>query len=291
MSTALALDAAGRPHIAYACAPAGEAAPPRYAYYDGSAWLTATISPDPAVGRIALDLDFQDRPHVAFSSLSGEEVYVEYAWREGAAWRHERVARSGGGEEQSAVALVVDVAGRPHIAYPGAGPGDAVPTLDYGHRMEAGRWVTETVEHGSGVYPSLALDAAGWPRIGYGRSVSSDIRYAWNDGAGWQIETVPAGRAQYPALVLTPSGEPALVYYGLSAEGAIMYASRDATGWHPLTLAPLSGSAVLAGDSAIAADALGRVHVAYFDWNTWDLVYGRRYERQSVYFPILLRPR
>jgi hypothetical protein len=101
-------------------------------------------------------------------------------------------------------ALALDTQGNPHIAYGGR-------HLYYAY-YDGTVWHRETVEEsneGIGAGTSLALDAAGYPRISY--YGVGDLRYAHYDGVRWQIERVDSASD-------TPTGHTSLA---LDAAGRI----------------------------------------------------------------------
>lgn len=98
--SAIALDGAGRPHIAYAG---------RYAYWDGSRWqiesvvepLLPNYPPSPS-----LALDSQGRPHIGYTD-------GRYAYWNGQAWRIQTLGPMSG----ESMALALDRRGQPHLLH------------------------------------------------------------------------------------------------------------------------------------------------------------------------------
>ena len=80
----LALDAAGRPHVAYG----GDHL--YYAYHDGTAWHVETVDAGLQVGIYAsLALDAAGRPHIAYYDQAND--YLRYAYHDGTAWQLQTV--------------------------------------------------------------------------------------------------------------------------------------------------------------------------------------------------------
>ena len=95
---------------------------------------------------------------------------------------------------------------------------------------------------------SLALDAAGNPRINYWDwdGSNGDLKYAWRDSAGWQNETVDsAGQAgEYTSLALDAAGNPRISYCNPS-NNDLMFAKADVSPpVAPTTAAPTNAAQV-----------------------------------------------
>jgi hypothetical protein len=246
--TALALDAAAHPHVAYQ-----SAAPSvlRYARKDGAAWQIETV--DGADGRdVSLALDHEQRPHIAYANHG-----LRHAWRTGGNWQIETVdSTPGSGRDAS---LAIDPTGRPAIAY--TGPQDH-PRLIYA-RLAAGGWQTETVDAAGGAYPSLKFDASGQPNVSYTRN---DLFYAVKRGEGWEVTAVavcPVFDSVGSSLAFDSAGRPNISYTdGIS--GAIpspvilRHAYLAGTAWMTATV-----DDNFAGNSSLADGASERMMASY----------------------------
>jgi PKD repeat protein len=161
--TALGLDAAGRPHVAYMV----NTYELRYAYLDGT-WQYETISANGEAPDLAIDA--AGRPHVSYFGSAD----VLYAYRDGSGWHSEILETVGWPSADSSLALEAD--GTPHVSYYQRTDG----VLRYATRA-GGAWDILTVDAAgsTGPYNALALDAAGQPRIAYDEWDAADLRYAW----------------------------------------------------------------------------------------------------------------
>lgn len=124
----------------------------------------------------------------------------------------------------------------------------------------------------TGLYSSLALDAAGCPRISYFDSGTAVLKYAWRDCvtqgtlAPWHVVTIDgAGYAGWDtSLALDNRGWPHIAYTGVSG---LKYAWQDSSGWHTQTVDD--------GDSgygtSLALDAADRPYISYHDITNGDL--------------------
>ncbi|MEM3555048.1 MAG: hypothetical protein QXU79_04475 [Candidatus Micrarchaeaceae archaeon] len=139
----LALDAEGHPHISYWDRDLWAL---KYAYNDGSGWLTETVD---SAGYIvwsptSLAVDSSGRPHITYCACASctDCAELRHAWRDGGGWLTETVELHAGG-----ASLALDSSGRPHMAYVGRGG------LCYGY-YDGTTWITETVDWGGhGFYP------------------------------------------------------------------------------------------------------------------------------------------
>ena len=80
---------------------------------------------------------------------------------------------------------------------------------------------------------SLVLDSSGRPHVSYydygANGSSTDLKYAFFDGAAWTITTVDANNAgEHNSLALDSLGRPRIAYIG---SGAARFASFDGNAW------------------------------------------------------------
>jgi hypothetical protein len=120
--TSLALDADGRPHVAFLNAPNNDL---MVAQWDGQEWATETVihlAAESLVDSLSLALDADDQPHIAYAeqSLSGHTI-LKYAHRDGATWATETVDDGTLGDDTVDAgyfpSVAVDGDGRAHISY------------------------------------------------------------------------------------------------------------------------------------------------------------------------------
>jgi hypothetical protein len=278
-ATSLDLDSSGRPHISYLRIDFSQHwNETRYAYRDDVSWHIEIANIGAYwVDFTSLALDSTDRPCIALSDRDPYQAPTSLlvACRqpddrvmdaEPPTWIVETIDTEGEvGQESS---LAIDVLGRPHVAYVGAGLAYAwsagLPAGGTGEYLVPG-WQGELIDS-QGAEPSLALDSAGVPRLAYTDVVTQALRYAIRTASGWQMETVDAG-ASAPSLVLDAGDRPHIGY--ASAQG-IVYASRDAAGWQAQVVDPRGGSQV-----SLALDAGGQPRLAYLNRNG-DLRYAYR---------------
>jgi hypothetical protein len=251
--TSIALDASGYPHISYAKIIYFDGTSDldlKYAHWTGNAWSIETVDSAGNVGAYtSIALDASGYPHISYYISYGESWStgaraLKYAHWTGSSWSIETVDSQVLWEGSS---IAIDASGRPHIAYQGDYNTHGVATLKYA-RWTGSSWSIETVDSASMdrlIYPSIALDASGYPQISYS-DVSAGLKYARWTGSAWSIQTIDSGSGSgETSLALDASGRPHISYVhrGIKyAEGPLNTAPTLVSG----SVYPASGST---GDS------------------------------------------
>lgn len=169
-SFALAVDASGRQHIAYAdLEPNPAAGTLRYGVFSSGAWTWET--PDESGGpHVSLALDSAGRPHLAYEDAG---QVLTYRWKGASGWTALTVDAGAPTGLYTSIALGPD--DRPHLSYwqvlNSANPDD--PTrghLRYASPLVSGGWTVETVDvdglTGDGG-TRIAVDSQGFPHVAY----------------------------------------------------------------------------------------------------------------------------
>ena len=249
----IVVDGAGTPHIAFSyndwAAGTDEG---RYAYWDGAAWQTETMSTG-SVFRTSIALDQNEDPHISFYDPSWPTYGIYYAHKPASTWLVEAVDPYA----QSHQDLVVDSANTPSIAYAGGVHPDY--TVYYVSRTGPGTWSTNSVylsrandvsvvldstngahlsfyesPHGvfysaptgstwattnaytSGSKPAVAVDGNDRPHLSYidTGSSTSELRHAWWTGSAWTSETVVADAdlGGHTAIAVTSDDLPRIAF-------------------------------------------------------------------------------
>lgn len=264
MYTSLAIDAAGHPHIScWEYDPLS--APPygalKYIYYNGSEWLAETVVREADGGAYtSLALDRSNQPHVAYRSHDGG---LRYAYRRAGIWHVEVVSDtegSGFGPE-----LDLDAKGHPHISYY-----DGRPSEDVRYAYSDGTTWHDRIVGGEGRWPSLALDSADRPHIGYIGDTS--LQYTYFDGTAWQSETVASEATGCVSLALARAGQPHLSYCSRNRDTTtnLVYTYFDGRAWQHQTID--SGKDV-GKWASLSLDTAQRPHIAYLDGDKRHLKY------------------
>lgn len=259
-SPVLALDRAGRPHVAYAALDSTARLALRYARWTRAGWNLQTI--DELANRDigyepSLVLAADDAPHVSYGAYNG----LKYAHWTGSDWYRERVDASGG----RFTSLALDDRGKPTISYLS------------GRELKVARrpgidWLLRTVDtlRTTGVYTSLALAGEDVAHISYRDMDDGVLRYATGTGDDWTIERVDSlpGVPAPTALALDGEGAPHIAYFFYPDEwttGALRLARRTGGAWALQTVDGDIGSLDAGGikQPALKFDGAGRPHISY----------------------------
>lgn len=267
--TSLALDALGRPHIAYH--EAHEAL--RYAHHDGSSWTIDIVDSGGDVGEDAsLALDSAGQPRIAYSDITS--MTIRYASLVGTEWQTETVTSMPDAMRIN-LDLALDSLDRPRLCYyrdTGSGA-----SLEYAY-FDGSAWQYETIDDGifyNGQDCSLALDSQDRPHISY-RDLG--LLYAHDNGTAWQIMTVDDDffAGDDSSLALDSHDRPHIAYTDWDTDELLQYASA-AIGWQMETVDVAAETSRYEGVSLqLGADDQPRV--AYRDLTPDDLKYAVRGE-------------
>lgn len=154
--------------------------------------------------------------------------------------------------------LVVDDAGREHVAYHDL----QEQTLVYGYDDGGRQWTTVDDELDEGGFLDLAVDADGHAHLSYykGAADNGALRYATNATGAWVAETIADDidfSEGQTGVALDADGGVHLSYL---QDEEIHYASRTADGWTTEVVADADNSG---GRNALALDADGHAHIAF----------------------------
>jgi hypothetical protein len=190
----IALDSAGRPHIAYANVKA-EWMSLRYASWNGDAWKTETIegATEPTgIFSVNLVIDDKDNPHIAYTDVSHR--LVKYASKVNGQWRIEVVdsIRRESYPDRNGIAL--DSLGNPYVSYFDADEG----ILKVAYRKGA-QWYGEVVARdNAGFTSSLQIhDGVLW------------VSYADDGNGALKVARRPLEEPAPPAVVPPTAAKPA----------------------------------------------------------------------------------
>jgi hypothetical protein len=207
----MALDAAGRPRVAYRDGDQHL----RYAAWTGSSWTTQTVDDSGRFADISLALDGAGRPRIAYYDDYWQNL--KYAAWTGSMWDIQVVdSDSRAGQHNS---LALDKAGRPHISYYDYSRWHLKYASWTGSSWDIDRVTSAWGFFGPGAYDtSLALDGDDHPRICYFDWYDTDslMLASWN-GAAWTFETVDPTATSISAtsMVLDAQGNAYIGYHDM----------------------------------------------------------------------------
>ncbi len=236
-------------------------------------WTTTAI--ETSSGFTGLDpslaVDASGGVHVAYTDYT--EGALRYAHRStSGSWSSVTLSSSGTDQRPS---LALDASGGVHISY----YDELRESLEYAYRSPIGSFTVTTVEvvsWTSAIRSALALDASGGLHILYAEDASWTLRHAHRPSATapWAITTIPSisdGQLNHPSLTVDPSGGLHAAYVSWNYDA--FYAHRGTDGeWTEERFATGPGRQ----GTSLGLDALGRVHVSYWETTSPRLQYARR---------------
>ena len=153
---AIATDPSGNSHIAYANVKS-ENMGLRYARWNGQSWevqvLNAWLSPNVGASSVAIVVDREGNPHIAFTEFGTN--LVRYAVSRAGKWTFETIAQVAEVGYPERIGLALDAQGNPYISYFDVGSG----LLQVAHHAGQ-KWLIEIVDqNGAGFNSSLQVAA------------------------------------------------------------------------------------------------------------------------------------
>jgi hypothetical protein len=275
MASEVAVDAAGEPRLVYTQQGIG-ATPVRYAARTGEGWTDEPVGDDaPWNSEPALTLLLSGEPRIAYVSKVGNSGVLRYAERNGGVWTSETLGEIIGGPSSVRLAAADATV---HLAYRET---DGVLTRAWG---DTGGWQTEPLTRPlvNADTVMMGLPPLGRPVFGYitWRSVGylhekPTVHFSWYDGGAWRDEVAvhereapgyPADYNYFVAMALDAQGEP---HFGEVQEAGVRHIWRAYGDWKSEFVEETD----LLREIAIAVDAAGGVHLAYYRYGDYDVRY------------------
>ena len=266
----VAIDASGRPHVAYWHISAGV----RHAWFNGAYWqnelVETPVGAEPAIGPVSArpagptstnllisvgvsSAAFQDAVMLVYSKenyLGHSPVYgpIRFGVRGPGGWTIESVATLSGLLPK----LALGPAGQVHVVC--ISNGDLV----YARKTETG-WTTETIAPGQSAWAlSLCVDAGDVPHVAY--TSGSVLTYASRLPQGWVGEPV-ADSVSGASLALDSAGEPRIAYsVGSPQSRTLVYAEHRPGGWNNV---PVTTVGTWLGGESLALDEFDRPRISH----------------------------
>jgi len=256
--SSLALDVAGRAHIAY-YANSGRDLGYSAQQVDDS-WISQRPDGKDEVGKhSSIAVDPEGVLRIAYYNASQKNLMLATNWF-AAIWTVQTVDDTDDVGEYASLAF--DAAGDPHISYYHRNNKD----LMYATRQGVGPWAIEAVdfEDDVGQHTSLALSPSGAVHISYYDSGGKDLKHASQTSDGsWRTQTVDSvgDVGKYTSLAFDPTGVPHISYYADTGRNLRFASADDMGAW-------TSQSVDSVGDvgkfTSLAFDARGGARISYY---------------------------
>jgi hypothetical protein len=257
---ALALDTTSQAHLAFL----NDADELVYATNRGGAWSTEIVDDSAVLGVCpSLAVDAAGDVHLAF--VRGAALV--YALRHGDEWERETLAPYA--TIDTPRALTFDSTGHPAVVFQSLEP----VALQLARQRESG-WERSTIELGGNDHRYASL-TAGWDgtyHVAYQSVSQMELRYASGDGVNWDITAVVWGEdvGRQTDIQMGTSGKVEVSYHGVEGLGLAVGM------WDAWTTEWIDPGGNVGAYAAVAADADGEPHVAYFDQTHRCLKYAAR---------------
>lgn len=244
----------------------------------GNALFSPSVSTISDGANTSLKLGSDGFPRVSYFQPSANSL--KYAAYNGSAWIITLVEDGGTyGKTGQYSSLALTASNNPRISYYFNDDASNNPTRDLKYAFcnancdQISNWGTVTVDSTGDVggYTSIALNAAGNPRIVYYDFTNGDLKYAYCDAncqlaASWTITTVDSTGdvGKYASLALdSATGNPRISYYD-STNGDLKYASYTGAAWQ---IASVDTTNDVGGYTSLALDASGPPRISYYDFS------------------------
>lgn len=265
----IAIDSAGRPHIAWK--EKGGIGDLRYAVRNAASWAVDRVDSEGDIGEgCSIAIDGDNHPHIAYQDKTTPSV--KYAEWTGTEWDISTVLTGSSGN----TSLALDSAEHPHIVVVDG-------TTDY-HRWNGSSWETETV-HTQGYFTcKLVLDSTERPHAAFCAGAGQGARYAVRSDTGWVVEVVRPDKVdQFVTMALDSQEEPALVYdyYDGTYPQTLTYVTRSGTGWAHEPIDTFLENSY----ACLFFDASDYPKVGWYDGNPDDVMYAVGHPPFAVRWP------
>ena len=281
----IAVDALGRPHIAYAVA-AMNYDHLYYATKAGSAWSIQLVKTNCISGnfsrRLSISIDTNGRPHICFGGYIGGNSRVFHAYSaSGTSWSFETIDSA---SIARGIDSAFDSAGRLHVSY----VRNNDESVNYAVRTGSS-WSAPSMITNAGAETSIATDSQGFPHVALKvSSLPSSVYYAAKTNGSWtlsRIETNGVSTTGNPgiSIAMDTNGNPHVSWLNDDLSySRLMYATKSGASWVKETI----GSAGPCGQLLLKPDSTPIA--AYFNRHDspWQLVVAVRsngvWQRQAV---------
>jgi hypothetical protein len=245
----MAIDADGRPHIAYSHFNSGGL---EYAHWDGSQWVHSVIATAGSSQAASLVLDSQGRPRVAYVTA---DMGTAFACLQGSAWTIENAA----GYKHVSPSLALDAANNASIV----SWNDSLGRTDYLVRGVDGAWTATSVGPTGSAFTGecLAFDHENVPHIA--GALPGGLAMASPGASDWNVALIAGNPLGAAGVSLAyDQGNRANIVQNQHNEGILKFTSWDGTAWQTQVVDG-SGHAVAYGHENLALDSSGYANIVY----------------------------
>lgn len=277
--SSIAVDSANKAHVAYYDTRNGDL---KYAANSSGGWVLTAVDSSGNVGQYpSIKADASGKAHVSYYDATNGNL--KYATNSSGAW----VATTVDGntwDTAGQTSLALDSNGKAHISYYDSTNHD----LGYVTNV-SGSWVTSWLDTAGdvGMYSSIAVDSANKAHISYHDTTNGRLKYATNSTGAWMLRTVDNNAGgTYSDITVDSSGNAYISYYSSYATGK-MYARCSSTSCSPNTIYDGTVTTAVGGNTSIAMNAIGDIHVTYYDSISKRLAYSKNPTAFTGYVAII----
>ena len=187
-------------------------------------WTFTKLADGAATGTHAIARAANGSLHVAFGVDVAGKTRIAYATNAGGGWVVTPIGASSSTTEDANPSIALDAAGHAHLAFEALGTSPDTTSIEYATNR-TGAWVLSKRTTGAprDVEPSIAVDAAGHPRIAFLRA-GSGVRLQSSNGTTWTSKTVSTNPNDTdPSIAIDAAGHTHVLYAG----GGLHYEACD----------------------------------------------------------------
>ncbi len=270
--SSLQFDSEGFPHIAYrGMSNMINGSMIKYAVYNGTTWNFKVINPFPrAQGRVAMDLDNSDHPHIIYHTNDGE--YLNHIYFDGIFWSEEKLVDEPLSDYYW-INIKIDSNNIVKMVYPLYYTDFSRNRISYKTFNGVSYGATQLIDNHevwSGKWSSLTLDSQDKPHVAYWLD-SEDLVYAYLDQNVWKTEVIDStgfasNQGFYPTILLGKDQNFYISFQNHTSK-KLRLAKGTAGNWNVEDIIDLKGWTTFTTPSPMVLDNADNPHIAFFDFN------------------------